>query len=95
MLTRAGTLSTTGHSTNFVMFVELPSDAPNRTEIEGGVKMVRRLVLCVRVGTGIPDICAGGRCSRINGSEPEWHSSWHSDIDAMYVFLHQHVYYCY
>ena len=49
MLTRAGTLSTTGHSTNFVMFVELPSDAPNRTEIEGGVKMVRRLVLCVRV----------------------------------------------
>ena len=53
MLTRAGTLSTTGHSTNFVMFVELPSDAPNRTEIEGGVKMVRRLVLCVRVGTGM------------------------------------------
>ena len=50
MLTRAGTLSTTGHSTNFVMFVELPSDAPNRTEIEGGVKMVCRIVLCVRVG---------------------------------------------
>ena len=53
MLTRAGTLSTTGHSTNFVMFVELPSDAPNRTEIEGGVKMVCRIVLCVRVGPGM------------------------------------------
>ena len=40
VVTRAGTLSTTGHSTNFVMFVELPSDAPNRTEVEGGAKKV-------------------------------------------------------
>ena len=40
VVTRAGTLSTTGHSTNFVMFVELPSDAPNRTEVEGGAKRV-------------------------------------------------------
>ena len=39
-LTRAGTLSTTGHSTNFVMTVELPSDKERINSLICRLKMI-------------------------------------------------------
>jgi dynein heavy chain len=39
VLSRAGTLSTTGHSTNYVLFVEIPSDREQNVWVKAGVAM--------------------------------------------------------
>jgi len=39
VLSRQGFLSTTGHSTNFVLFVELPTDLDDKVWVRAGVAM--------------------------------------------------------
>ncbi len=52
ILSRQGTLSTTGHSTNFVMYIELPTDRPS-------IRNNRGMADCdVWIKAGVAAFCA-------------------------------------